>query len=143
MTRYQKSLLTAGLLLLVSAASSAIDGRDFAAFFAAADVTPVGEDVVLTFSADLYNYSDEDVVGATVKLSGFLFPETYATFPSVDVADRARVRLTREITLPAAEHQAWERGLAPCLTVEFLDAAGESRHSPAEMAPAILMEEEP
>ncbi len=143
MTGCQKSLLAAALLLLVSAASWADNGRDFAAFFETKNVTPVGEDVILTFSVDLFNYSGEDVVGATVELRGFLAPETYASFPGVDVADRARVRLTREITVPAAEYEAWERGVAPWLTIEFLDAAGESRRSTAEAAPAPFSEEQP
>ncbi len=91
----------------------------------------------------MFNYSGEDVAGATVELRGFLDLETYASFPAVDVADRAHVRLTREVTVPAAEYQPWERGVAPWLTIEYLDAAGESRHSTAESGRAILVEDQP
>ncbi len=100
--------------------------------------------LLLTFSAELFNFSGADIVEATVELRGHLHPEEpYARLPAVEIANRDRVRLTHEVTVPAAEYQAWERGMAPWLTIEFLDAAGQSRLGTAETARASVPEEQP
>lgn len=143
MDRARRSLLAAALVLLAGAAG-AVDGRDFAALYEPTDVTRVGSDALLTFSADLFNYSGEAIAGATVQLRGFLYPEqVYASFPAVDIAENAHTRLTQEVTVPAQEYEAWQRGLAPRLSIEYVDAAGDSRQATAETSRGILGEEGP
>ena len=130
------------LSMIMCAAAWAADGRDFIGLYEASDVTASGDDVTLTFSARLFNYSGGDVVGATVKLKSHVHPdEVYATFPAVDIANGHSVRLTQAVTLPSEEHDAWEQGAMPWLTIEFQDAAGNEHLSMVELAREVLAEE--
>ncbi len=142
-SRYQL-LVGLAVTLLAGVAGWAEDGRDFAAFYDVTNPVEVGEEVVLSFSAEVFNYSGEDIVGSAVELRGQSRPETvYASFPAVDVADRGHIRLTREITVPLEEYQAWERGFAPRLTIGYVGAAGDERRGTAETSRGLVREQQP
>ncbi len=128
--------------LAASAAARAEDGRDFAAFYDPQNPIEVGEDVVLTFVAEIFNHSGEAIVGATVAVRGVLFlQEVYATFPAVEIPAGGSVRLSREVTVASREYEAWLGGSAPFLTIEFQDSAAESRLDVAQTMQFALPEE--
>ena len=131
------------LALVACVAAWAVDGRDFAGFYEPKDPTESGDDVILTFKTEVFNYCGEDVLGATVELKSLVDPdEVYASFPAVEIADGNYVRLTQEVTVPSEEYDAWEEGAMPNLTIEFQDAEGNSRLSRVELARTVLGEEE-
>ena len=45
------------------------DGRDFAGFYDISDVTDLGEEVKLTLTVRVFNYSGTDVFGAKITFS--------------------------------------------------------------------------
>ena len=130
------------LALAAGVAAWAEDGRDFAGLFEARDPIASGADVILTFETELLNHSGEDVLGATVELTGTVHPQhVYATWNVVDIPAGGAVRLGRDLSVPSAEYDAWQRGQAPHLTIRFQDGAGNDRLHSAELVGTIFAEE--
>jgi hypothetical protein len=105
----------------------ASSGRDFAGVYAVSNATTLGDQVKLTFSARIFNYSDGDVTSATVTLRGPGAPKgAYATFYAITLRDRDSVRVSQEITVPAREYQLWRMGRAPSLVVQYQGLSGDA-----------------
>ena len=121
---------------------SASGGRDFAGIYDVTNVTSLGDDVRLTFSARVFNYSDSDVFGATVTLRGPGAPDgEYAAFYAINLRDKESVYVSRDITIPKQEYERWRQGQYPLLAVEFQDLSGASQSELVELANGTVGEE--
>jgi hypothetical protein len=115
------------LILCMSVIALAKDGRDFAGFYQLTDLSEQGDSYHATLKLRVFNYSEADIAGATVKLSSSLTPdETYYTFTAVSVEDRNSVRLSGEINIPREEYEMWRKGASPELQLEFIDDSGKT-----------------
>ncbi len=102
----------------------AVDERDFAGFY---ELTNVVEDphlVTFTFTVRIFNYSGEDVAGATVILEDSLFLDEYGSFLDVWIPDQGEIRLQGDLIIPREEYDFWQQGASPSLVVEFQDGDG-------------------
>jgi hypothetical protein len=110
-------------------------GRDFAGFYEVSDATVLGDQVRLTFSARIFNYSDAYITSATVTLAGPGAPDgNYATFNGISLSDKQSVRLSREITIPQHEYERWGKGQTPLLTVDYVDLSGAMQRRGVELS---------
>jgi hypothetical protein len=122
------------VLLAMHVPVRASGGRDFAGFYELTNVTTIGDEARVTFSARVFNYSDTDVVGATVILRGPGAPEgTYAAFHGVTFSDKESVLLRQDITIPQRQYEQWRKGEIPMLLVEFQDLTGASQSKLVEL----------
>ena len=134
--------ILACLIVLAAMVAPAKDGRDFAGFYAVNNVTDLGEEVRVTLTVRVYNYSDADVTGATITLEDSLLPDkTYGSFTLVSIRDRESVRLSGDFTIPRREYDQWQEGDTPQLRIEFKDAAGNTVERLIELAPMPVEEE--
>jgi len=114
------------LLTQFALPAQASGGRDFAGVYSLSEATPLGDQVRVTFSARIFNYSDSDVIGATVTLKGSGAPKAgFAAFHDIPLRDRESVRLSQEITVPAREYQLWKMGHTPSLVVQYRNSSGD------------------
>jgi hypothetical protein len=116
--------IVATLIFLGARQSAAVDGRDFAGFYELKNVVDQGAIMSLTFSTQVFNYSDGDVIGAYVALDDSLMLENYAAFLGVRIDHGSQVFLSSDITVPALEYQQWQRGARPNLYVIYQDHSG-------------------
>lgn len=107
-------------------AVGASGGRNFAGFFSLTDATEIGDQARLTFSARIFNYSDADVISATVTLLGPGVPDgVYAMFYGLTVPDKDSVRLTKDITIPLNQYRRWQQHVEmPILMVQYQASSG-------------------
>lgn len=113
---------------------SGADGRDFAGFYEATDVVDNGDETVtLTFTADVFNYSDSDVAAAVVVLADSLFFDEYASAPDIWLADREKVRIQGSVTVPLREYEQWQQGASPFLFIEYSDSSGNTLRRSIEL----------
>lgn len=137
--------LLASLLLLASGPRTAAeDGRDFAGFYQVGeDVTDLGEDVRVTLTVRIHNYSGADVIGAKIILEDSLLPaEDLGTFAAiVDIRYRESARASEPFTVPLRLYDQWQEGVPPHLRLEFTDAAGTKQRAPVELGPMLVDEE--
>ena len=117
-------------------------GRDFTGIYSVSNVTDLGDQVRMTFAARVFNFSDSDVIGATVALRGPGAPAgAYATFNSVTVRDKESVRLSQDITVPQQQYALWHKGQPPLLVVHYLNLSGVSQHSAVELSRGLVGQE--
>lgn len=132
---------SAVLALFFVGNTSAKDGRDFAGSYEVTELTDLGDQVRAHFAARVFNYSDADVVGATILLEGSdLARASYASFPYQTIRDRESVRVEAWVTIPKTEYESWQQGARPGLLVEF-KAGNETQRRPVELARGPVGEE--
>jgi hypothetical protein len=128
-------IISATLLTQFAPLARASGGRDFAGFYEVFDATALGDQVRLTFATRVFNYSDSDITSATVTLRGPGAPEgTYASFNGITLGDKQSVRLSQEITIPQHEYERWLKGMAPLLTVDYVDLSGATQRRSVELS---------
>jgi hypothetical protein len=121
----------------------AIDGRDFAGFYQLSNVTELVDEVQLTFSVEVLNYSDAEVTNATVTLEVFPFIDPpYGSFPAVSMLDRESVALSSHFTIPAEEFDRWQVGANPSLFITYTGANGNLVKRAIELTPMLVVVEE-
>lgn len=132
------------VILLALGTAAAKDGRDFAGFYEVSEVVEFVEEFQVTLTVRVFNYSGTEVNGATVMLEDSFLPgEPYGSFITpVYFQDRASVRLSDRFTIPRREYEGWQEGRTPRLTIEFMDADGNTLRRPIELAPMLLGEKE-
>lgn len=131
------------LALFLTLFALAKDGRDFAGFYAVSNVTDLGEEVRVTLTVRVWNFSDADVTDATITLEDYALPNaTYGSFTHVSIRDRESARLASDFTAPKREYERWENGGTPRMRVAYKDAAGKTVERMIELAPMLLDEEE-
>lgn len=143
--KLKAAVLSALVVLLAAGGLLAEQGRDFAGFYKLGeDVTDLGEEVRVTLTVRIFNYSDADVIGAKIVLEGSLLPgEDLGSFAAiVDIRDRESVRVSEPFTVPRREYEQWQEGGSPRLRLEFTDAAGTKQRAPVELAPMLVDPEE-
>ena len=120
------SLIVAGLLFAPIPSGHATDGRDFAGFYEATNPSDLGNGTFrVTLTVRIFNYSDADVINATVALSGNVDPEAnYGSFSAVSMADKESIKLSADFTVPAEEFNFWQNGGPPSLWIAYADADG-------------------
>jgi hypothetical protein len=135
---------TCAALLLTPFAppAQASGGRDFAGFYALANVANLGEQVRVTFSVRVFNYSDADVTSATLILEGHsLSGGPLATFYGITFTDKESVRLSQDITVPLAEYQHWHSAQHPLLLIKYQDSNGSAQRRSVELSRGPVGEE--
>ena len=131
--------LLVGVALFAASAAQAADGRDFAGFYELRNATDLGEEVSLTLSLRVFNYSDAIVHDATVTLEDPVLSEiAYASFSIISLADKASVDLEGDVTIPQREYQSWQEGGTPSVRIEFTDPAGNPVRRMIELLPMIV-----
>ena len=136
------SSLFIALLLYGTGSALAENGRDFAGSYAVTNETDWGEDVSLTLSLRIVNYSGADVTDALLTLDDPLFlDEVYADLGVIDVAYRRQVVVSKDIVLPFEEYQRWREGQPPQVQLEYLTADGNPARRPVELMAMPLGEE--
>ncbi len=120
----------------------AVDEHDFAGFY---ELTNVVEDpylVTFTFTVRIFNYSGEDVAGATIILEDSLFLDEYAAFLDVWIPDQGEIRLQGDLIIPWEEYDLWQQGASPSLFVELQDGDGNWLHRGIELVQMPVGEED-
>lgn len=142
--RYAKLSLSLFFSLLTAVSAAAEDGRDFAGFWKLGDITELPEEVSMTLTVHIHNYSGAEVVAAALILEDSRLPgETLATFLEVvDIQDGGSARASDTIIVPRREYEQWQQGARPLLRLEFLDPAGTAERRAVELTSVLVDEEE-
>lgn len=102
------------------------------------DVVEMGDSVLLTFTFDVYNFSDADVSNAQVVLSDWLDLDAYGSASDISIADRGKVRIQGEVEVDANDYERWHVGASPFLYIEFQNGFGNTFRRPVELAQSLL-----
>ena len=116
------------LVLALALPSFAVDGRDFAGFYAVSNVADLGDKVQLRMSVQLSNFSAGDLQSPVVALmnSGPANTAPIGSFPVPKQLKAGRdVILHQQFTVSKEEFKQWEmRGRGPRVVVLFRDSNG-------------------
>lgn len=117
--------LVTGLVLFPALSGRAADGRDFLGTYKVTDATDLGGSYRVTLKLRFFNYSDSDVINATVTLQDSLRPGTdFGSFAdTVSIASKDEVRLSGDFTISREEYMSWSNGGAPSFRIEFSDGS--------------------
>ena len=98
--------------------------RDFTGSYAISHVHPQGDQVTLTLTLTVHNYSGVDLHNAGVILAApGLQPTPIAAFPLIkDFPFHTDITVRQTVTIPATEYARWTTGQNPNL--EFLKPDG-------------------
>jgi len=116
--------IVAIFIFLGARQSAAVDGRDFAGFYELKNVVDQGNVVSFNLKLRVFNYSDDDVIGASVVLEDALLLDAYAVFPNVRIDFQGTVLLSGTASVPGWEYDQWHQGGGPRFTIAYQDAAG-------------------
>ena len=132
----KRELLGLTLVLLTALATFARDGRDFAGYYSFTGVTQQSNEVKLTLTVQVFNYSDADIKQASVVLHQSDPGMTVqGAFPPVKVFhNQSDLRLSQEFSVPREEYQRWQNGLVPRLMVHFMGANGIEQHRSIQLS---------
>jgi len=131
------------LLLAVSAAAK--DGRDFAGFYSLSNAAEQDDQVRVTVTLQLFNYSGEDLTHAAVSLReappGAATLGTYA--PIESWPNGAEVKFTLHISVPRDEYARWGGRRQPVVIVENRGQQGREWQRTAQVSrrPMIPLED--
>jgi hypothetical protein len=121
-------LLLPVLALALALPSFAVDGRDFAGFYALSNVADLGDKVQLRMSVQLSNFSAADLQRPVVALmnSGPANTAPIGSFPAPKQLKAGRdVILHQQFTVSKEEFKQWDmRGRGPRVVVLFRDSNG-------------------
>jgi len=116
------------LVLALALPSIAVDGRDFAGFYAVSNVVDLGDKVQLRMSVQLSNFSAGDLQSPVVALmnSGPANTAPIGSFPALKHLKAGRdVILHQQFTVSKEEFKQWDmRGRGPRVVVIFRDSNG-------------------
>jgi hypothetical protein len=122
-------LVLAALTLLLAAPPSQAQRRDFTGSYTISHVRPEADNVTLTLTLTVHNYSGADLRNAGVVLATpnhaipGAQPTPIAAFPLIkDFPFHTDITLRQTITIPATEYARWNTGESPNL--EFLKPDG-------------------
>src|ERR1700687_2196260 len=121
-------LLLPVLVLALALPSFAVDGRDFAGFYALSNVADLGDKVQFRMSVQLSNFSAGDLQSPVVALmnSGPANTAPIGSFPALKQLKAGRdVILHQQFTVSKEEFKQWDmRGRGPRVVVIFRDSLG-------------------
>jgi len=124
------SLLLAILTFVLAAPIACAQRRDFTGSYAISHVRAEGDQVTLTLSLTVHNYSGAEILNGGVILAARDLepihnaePTPIAAFPLIkDFPFHTDITIRQTITIPAAEYARWTNGENPNL--EFLKPDG-------------------
>jgi len=122
----KRAVFGLSLILLTALATLAKDGRDFAGYYSLTNATEQNNEVKLTLTVQIFNYSDADIKQASVVLHhsgpGMIVE---GSFPPMKVfRNQTDVRLSQEFTVSREEYRRWQNGMVPNFVVHFMGANG-------------------
>ncbi len=137
------SILLVMVLTLMAFPLFAENGRDFSGVFSATDVVGGAEEVAVSLSLVIYNFSGQDVTNATVRIERLPPEEPLYEFPShVDIIYRDYITVTEPVfVIPRSVYEQWVQGVIPLVTIGHLDEAGNSRSAVVDLLPMNMDEE--
>ena len=112
--------LTAGLAIAwLSTAAFAKDGRDFAGFYSLTNAIVDGDQVRVTLSLRLSNYSGADLKDASIAVrAAFPATEIVGTYSPIDMwRDGADQAFAIHLTVPRGEYQTWDERHQPAIII--------------------------
>jgi len=116
------------------------NGRNFAGTYYIHDVVDHGTVVKFELHAKIFNYSGDDVSGATISV-----PDRQRVSPPAEAADfsgaisgvsipyRKSVEVDGTFTVPAREYQQIQRGAQPNVIVNYTNEQGKELHDAAQL----------
>jgi hypothetical protein len=108
------------ILLLAGVSAVAKDGRDFSGFYTLTKVSEQGDQMRVTLTLQLFNYSDTDVKQAVVTLRENTGMDLAGAFkPITLLRDRQEVKVSRQFTVPRTEYERWQQGTQPTLFISY------------------------
>lgn len=113
-------------------------GRALTGSYELLDVVDQGDIVSVTLAVRIFNYGDEDVIGATVWLSDPLgIPGTEAALGTIDTPRRASARVSGTIDVSRQEYERWLAGGMPHLRLGVTGSTGETTSQSVEADPGV------
>jgi hypothetical protein len=108
------------ILLLAGAGAVAKDGRDFSGFYTLTHVSEQGDQVRVTLTLQVFNYSDADVKQAVVTLRENTGIDLAGAFkPITLLRDRQEAKVSRQFTVSRSEYERWQQGTQPTLFITY------------------------
>lgn len=129
------TLTIASVLMLSGFPGFAKDGRDFAGFFSLAEATEQGEQVHVTLSLQIFNYSGGDLKDVEVTVQA-AHPElgVLGSFDPIPLWRNGHdVILSQQFTISREEFKIWSTHGQPNLFILHPDDNGETRRGTAQL----------
>ena len=122
------------MILMAPVLTPAENGRDFAGFYDTSNIADLGDQIGMTFTLEVFNFSGGNVAEATIRLENPSQPGTaYGLFTPVSITYRDSVRVSASFTVPQSEYDSWRQGKDPTLRISFHDPAGNVLERPIEV----------
>jgi hypothetical protein len=120
------ALLLAAAFALAPISAMAKNGHEFSGFYSVDQITEQEDQLVISLSVQLFNYSQSDIQGAVITLRPTLpSPHAIGSFRTVKLwRDQGEVRMTRQFTISRLEYDRWQQNGQPQLFVAYRDADG-------------------
>jgi hypothetical protein len=136
MQSLQRSIMALALLAISVAMAPAKDGRDFAGFYSLTGASPDGDQVHVTLTVQLYNYSGADLEQAAVAIrSGPPETITFGTYDAVrEWQDGSDVKFAIHLTVPQAVYESWARLRQPAICIVNRDERGRTLERTAQVS---------
>jgi hypothetical protein len=119
-------LLACALAIGLPASAQRID---FPATYQITHVSQIGNEVQLTLSLTIHNYSGKDLQNSGIVLYGSpQGSDLIGTFDLVKIfPSYQEITVSHQFTLPKAEYAQWQHGAKPSLQILFPDGTGGTR----------------
>jgi len=135
-------------ILVIGAASAlAKNGRDFAGFYSLTNAAPEGDQVRVTLSLQLFNYSGVDLPQAAVTIrTGPPEAATLGTYSSIEQwRDGTDVTFAMHLSISRAEFERWTARNQPTVFIVTHDSQGREIERTAQVSrrPAIQLQANP
>jgi hypothetical protein len=119
------------------------NGRDFAGALSVTDVVGATDNVNVTLTLEIFNFSGADVMTATIRIEDHQSTNLLYEFPMiVDMAYRETALVTEPVlVVPRQEYEKWWIGTLPRVTVHYIDATDNPRSSYVELVSNVMEEE--
>jgi|SRR5579862_914141 hypothetical protein len=123
-------------MLLSTVLGFAKDGRDFAGYYNVADAVEQGNQVQLTLRVRVFNYSGQDLKGAVVVLHQAAAPGVFGVSKPIKLLPSQKdARVNEQVLIPRHVYEQWQKGLAPEVSIVYLDAHGTRWEKSIQVAP--------
>jgi len=135
MHRFARYLCVAGLALGSISIASAKQGRDFAGTYQLSNISDAGNQVHVTITLKVVNYSGADIRNSGVALfSSDANHQAIGAFAVVKLFPNSRLTtLVQDFTVSKAEFQRWQAGAHPNFGFVSQDPNGAIRTSNVEV----------
>jgi hypothetical protein len=119
-------LALSALSILFTAPAGAKDGRDFAGHYSLTDVTEEGDQVELTLTLQLFNYSGADLKqGVVTVLPAPPAPGVLAKFAPIKLWRSGNdVVVSQQLTIASEEYKQWSTRIQPAVFIAYNDEEG-------------------